>query len=97
MNPKVKSILAHLTPLGWIVAFILNSIKKDLLTTFYLRQSLGLYICFFISGFIPDYYIIVWGLFFVFWVFSFVGAVKAMENLIPFIGTYFQKWFEKIV
>ena len=96
MNPKVKSMLAHLTPLGWLLAFILNANQKDLLTSFYLRQSLGLFLCFFLTRFIPDYYIIAWGFFFVFWLFSFVGAVKAEENTIPFIGLYFQKWFEKL-
>lgn len=96
MNPKAKSMLAHLTPIGWIVALLVNSSKKDPLTSFYLAQSLGLYICFFLTRFIPEYYIIVWGFFFVFWIYSFVGSLKGEENLIPFIGNYFQKWFGKI-
>jgi len=53
MDPKLKSILAHLTPVGWLFALILNSIKEDSMTSFYLRQLLGLYICFFITSFIP--------------------------------------------
>jgi len=96
MDPKVKSILAHMTPIGWMVAFALNSFKKDSVTSFYLRQSLGLFICFFITRFIPDYYVVVWGFLFVLWVYSFVGAIKAMENMIPFIGTYFQNWFKRL-
>ncbi len=96
MNPKAKSMLAHLTPLGWLVALVVNSSKKDSLTQFYLAQTLGLYICFFLTRFIPEYYIIAWGFFFVFWVFSFVGALKGDKNLIPFIGQYFQTWFGKI-
>lgn len=97
MNPKVKSMLAHLTPVGWLIVFSLNSIKKDSLTSFYLCQSLGLYCCFLLSWFIPDYYIIAWGFFFVFWIYSFVGTIKSMENMIPFVGIYFQKWFNRIV
>lgn len=96
MNPKVKSMLAHLTPVGWVIALALNSMKKDSMTSFYLRQLFGLYICFFITGFIPDYYIVVWGFLFVLWTYSFVGPVKGTENSIPFIGDLFQKWFQKI-
>jgi len=95
MNPRAKSMLAHLTPVGWIIAFFKNSSKKDSITGFYLAQTLGLYICFFLTRFIPEYYIIAWGFIFVFWVFSFVGASKSEENLVPFIGIYFQRWFQK--
>lgn len=96
MDPKVKSMLAHLTPVGWVIAWALNRMKKDSMTSFYLRQLLGLYLCFFITRFIPDYYIVVWGLLFVFWTYSFVGPVKGIEHLIPFVGALFQKWFQKI-
>jgi len=96
MNPKLKSMVAHLTPVGWLLALILNSIKKDSMTSFYLRQLAGIYICFFITRFIPEYYIIAWGFFFVFWTYSFVGTVKSTENSVPFIGALFQKWFRKI-
>ncbi len=96
MNPKMKSMLTHLTPVGWLIALVLNSIKRDSLTSFYLRQLLGIYLCFFITGFIPEYYIIAWGFFFVLWTYSFVGPIKGTENLVPFIGILFQKWFRKI-
>lgn len=96
MNPQAKSMLAHLTPIGWVVALIVNSSKKDPITGFYLAQSLGLHICFLLTRFIPEYYIFVWGFFFVFWIYSFVGASKGEKSLIPFIGTYFQAWFGKI-
>lgn len=95
MDPKVKSMLAHLTPVGWVIAWALNRMKKDSMTSFYLRQLLGLYLCFFITRFIPDYYIVVWGFLFVFWTYSFVGPVKGIEHLIPFVGASFQKWFQK--
>ncbi|HZL09836.1 MAG TPA: hypothetical protein VFC65_07550 [Prolixibacteraceae bacterium] len=96
MNPKMKSMLAHLTPVGWLIALVLNSVNKDSLTSFYLRQTLGLFICFFLSWYIPDYFIIVWGVLFVLWTYSFVGTVKTIEHEIPFIGALFQKWFSRI-
>lgn len=96
MDSKVKSMLAHFTPLGWILAFILNRSERDLMTSFYLRQSLGLFICFGVARLVPDYYIFVWGVLFVFWIYSFVGTVKGEQSLIPLLGGYFQKWFESI-
>jgi len=90
---KFKSILVHLTPIGWLLAFGINHLQKDQLTDFYLKQSFGLYLCFLISWFIPHYYIAVWSLLFVFWIYSFVGAIKNVPNAIPFIGSKFQKWF----
>ena len=96
MNPKLKSMLAHLSPLGWLLALGLNLIRKDTTTSFYLRQLLGLYLCFFITWFIPDYPIIAWGFLFVLWVYSFIGIAKGIEHTIPFIGTLFQRWFKII-
>jgi hypothetical protein len=96
MTPKLKSLLAHLTPLGWLIALVLNRLQKDAVTSFYLRQSLGLFICFALARLIPDYYVVAWGFFFVFWVYSFVGTVKGTQNLVPFLGAYFQKWFKTI-
>lgn len=96
MNPKVKSMLAHLTPAGWLLSLFLNTIKKDPITSFYLRQLLGLYLCFFVTRFIPEYYITVWGFIFIFWVYSFVGIVKGIEQPIPLIGAVFQRWFKII-
>ena len=89
-------MISHLGPLGWLIALIINIRESDSLTGFYLAQTLGLYICFSLCRLIPDYYIIAWGFFFVFWIYSFVGALKGEENLIPFIGSYFQTWFRKI-
>lgn len=96
MNPKAKSMLAHLTPLGWLVSFLLNVRNSDELTGFYLAQSLGLYICFILTRLIPGYFVFAWALLFVFWVYSFIGASKGEQCPIPFLGLYFQKWFRKI-
>ena len=96
MNPKAKAALAHITPIGWLIAMILNGLRKDELTSFYLRQTLGIYLCFILSRFIPEYYIFVWGFLFVFYTYSFIGVVKQSPVPIPFIGNLFQQWFNFI-
>ena len=39
MNPKVKSLLAHLTLIGWLLALVLNSLKKDFAYQFLFAAS----------------------------------------------------------
>lgn len=96
MNRKTIAMLAHLSPVGWLIAWALNSRTRDQYASFYLRQLLGIYLLFIATRFIPDYYIFAWGLLFVFWTYSFIGPVKDAEHLVPFIGDLFQKWFKKI-
>lgn len=97
MNRKTLSMLAHLSPIGWLIAWILNRVSKDQFTSFYLRQLFGLYLGFIATRFIPDYYIFAWGLLFVFWTYSFIGPVKDAEHSIPLLGDLFQSWFKKII
>jgi uncharacterized membrane protein len=92
MDAKVKAIVAHITPIGWIIALILNQNPRDEYTSFYIRQTMGLYIVGFILKFIP---IIGWLLsivLFAFWLLSLIYAIQGEAKIIPF-GEYFQDWF----
>jgi uncharacterized membrane protein len=42
MDDKTKSIVAHVTIIGWIIALVMNQSDKGENTSFYLRQMLGL-------------------------------------------------------
>ena len=44
MDDKTKSIVAHITLIGWIIALVMNQSDKGPNTSFYLRQNLGLMI-----------------------------------------------------
>jgi hypothetical protein len=48
MDGKTKAIVAHIIWIGWLIALIVNSSQKDEITSFYIRQLLGLY--FLVSG-----------------------------------------------
>ena len=41
---KTVAILAHITFLGWIIAIIMNSSNKTELGSFYIRQTLGIFL-----------------------------------------------------
>lgn len=98
MSDKIKAIIAHITIIGWVIALIINLTQgKTPLTVFYLRQVLGLIIISFIANLLPDLIsfvisLLVFGLL----IYSLVGAIKNERWELPFIGEYFQKWFNFI-
>ncbi|MDX9883494.1 MAG: hypothetical protein RBS73_15640 [Prolixibacteraceae bacterium] len=96
MTPQVKSIIAHITLIGWIISLILNSSNKDEMTSFYLRQVLGLYLLGIVGSLIPATRIIIAIIVFIFWLMSLIGAIQNKKEETPFIGRYFQNWFKVI-
>ena len=92
---KGVAIIAHLWWIGWIIALIMNNGNKTELGSFYIRQTLGIFILSLLS-FIP---VIGWvmGLAaIVLWVISFIGAIGGNQNPLPVIGDKFQEWFKSI-
>ncbi len=99
MNDKTKAIIAHITIIGWLAALALYFFtEKTSLTRFYLRQVLGLLLIGMLINWLP-----LMGLGFplsigvlVLIIMSLLGAIKSEERETPFIGKYFQKWFNFI-
>ena len=102
-NEKTIGIVAYLTFIGWIIAFVMHSNNKTEFGAFHIRQGLGLMIL----------YILVWVLniilamagipilpwilligIIVLWVVAFIGAVQGEQKLIPGLGAQFQDWFK---
>ena len=52
VDPKIISILAYLSLLGWVVALLLNSSAKSELASFHLRQGLGITLLRMIAGYV---------------------------------------------
>lgn len=96
MDDKTKAIVAHITIIGWIISLVLNSQNKEDITSFYLRQLLGLFLTGLVLSFIP---IIGWILsivVFVFWILSLVGSIQGEKQITPIVGEYFQQWFKAL-
>ena len=93
MDGKTKAIIAHITYIGWIIALVINSNEKDEITSFYIRQLLGIYLFSIVVAFIPLINVIGWILALIFWIMSLVGAVNGEMHETPVIGKYFQDWF----
>jgi hypothetical protein len=60
MDGKTKAIVAHITWIGWLIALIVNSSQKDEITSFYIRQLLGIYLFTLVISIIPVLNIIGW-------------------------------------
>ncbi len=102
MDDKTKSIIAHLTIIGWIIALVLNQNDKGANTSFYLRQTLGIYLFFILGGLIGLFHIpfmvMLWYfLVFILWVLSILGALGGTQKEVPVVGDMFQQWFKGVL
>ena len=99
MDDKTKSLVAHLTLLGWIIALVMNQSDKGPNTSFYLRQCLGLYLIL-VTGSIVSMFglgivgLIIYIIAFILWVLSIVSALSNEQKAVPVVGDMFQQWFK---
>lgn len=95
MDGKTKAIVAHITVIGWIIAYITNTQERDELAAFYIRQTLGIWVLMLLT-FLPGIRWIVYIIGFVFWVLSLLGSLTGEAKPLPVVGEYFQDWFKGI-
>jgi len=101
MDDKTKSIVAHITIIGWIIAIVMNQSDKGPNTSFYLRQNLGLYLIY-IAGLVIGMLtlnvitMIVGVAVLILWILSLVGALSGEQKPVPVLGDMFQTWFKSI-
>lgn len=96
-----KAILAYITFIGLIIAYVLNMDEKDKFVTYHIKNMFGLVILLFISTtFFQGNYLLqylgqlVWVASFFMWVFSLLMAITGKSKGIPVISELFQKWFK---
>jgi uncharacterized membrane protein len=105
-NGKMIGIIAYLTLIGWIIAFVMHSNNKTELGAFHIRQMLGivivgfaLYICNIVLDRVIGTAILGWVIqiaMFVFWLLGFMGALQGEKKPVPLLGEQFQDWFKGI-
>ena len=99
---KTIAIISYITFIGNIVAFIMNSSKKNSFASFHIRQMIGLLLLSIINKYLIYDFLgsmagwIVGVLLFVLWVIGFLGAIQGEEKRVPLLGDYFQDWFKNI-
>jgi uncharacterized membrane protein len=99
---KTAAIISHFWVVGLIIAFVMNNSKKNYFTSFYIRQMIGLNLIQFINTAIIYRYLgdtagwIVGAVVIILWILSLFSAIKGEEKELPYVGEYFQKWFNNI-
>lgn len=93
---KTVAIIAHITFIGWIVAIIMNSSNKTALGSYYIRQTLGIWIMMILLGFIPIVGCFAGLLGLVLIIISLVNAANEKMVPTPLVGEYFQDWFKSL-
>jgi uncharacterized membrane protein len=94
MSDKLKAIIAHVTLIGWIIAIVLNLSNKTPLTSFYLRQMMGILLLGLLFNLFSGVISMVLSILLIgLWVYSLLGAFAEEKRELPYIGTYFQQWF----
>jgi uncharacterized membrane protein len=99
---KIYSVVAYLTVIGVLIAFYMNQDKRNPLTAFHVRQSLGLWLLYFVLGYVVSGFDS-WMLTYSFWIFFSVlfiygiaGAFAGKFNRVPILGDFFQKIFKSL-
>jgi uncharacterized membrane protein len=99
-NGKTRAIVAHITIIGWIVALVLNTNEKDEYASFYIRQTLGLFLTGIVvaavGSIIPFIGVVLPLAVFALWIVSLIWSVQEVRKPLPYIGQLFQDWFHTL-
>lgn len=100
---KNIAMIAYLTIIGLIIAFVQNGEKKNAFATYHIRQSLGLFVtglAFGVVSVIPVLGWIISGLGFivmvVLWLLGFMNALNGKMEPVPVLGEKYNEWFAGI-
>ncbi|PPL02239.1 DUF4870 domain-containing protein [Parapedobacter indicus] len=100
---KSIAIIAYITLIGLIAAFVMNNEKKQPFAAYHIRQSLGIMLTGLALGMINIIPILGWvvcivGVIFLFvcWVMGLIAALNGQEKAVPVVGKYYQEWFKSV-
>ena len=103
VQDKAIGIIAYITIIGLIIAFILNMEKKDAFGSFHIRQALGIAVSGIAMSFIAVVPVIGWILavvgsllVLVMWVIGIVNAISGNMKPVPVLGEKFKEWFQGV-
>ncbi|MGO2358077.1 DUF4870 domain-containing protein [Mesonia sp.] len=100
---KNIAIIAYITFIGLIIAFIMNNDKKAVFPTYHIKQSLGLALTGLALGVVGMIPILGWivsflgslGLLYL-WIMGLINAINGRQEPVPFLGEKFEEWFKNI-
>lgn len=100
---KTTAIIAYITIIGLIIAFIMNNDKKNSFAAYHIRQSLGIGLtglALSVVSVIPflGWIISIFGTIFllVLWIMGLISALNGQEKPVPLLGEKYQEWLKGI-
>jgi uncharacterized membrane protein len=100
---KTTGIIAYLTIIGLIAAFVLNKDSKDEFASYHIRQSLGLCltgVALAVIGLVPfiGWLVSIFGTIclVVLWILGLINALNGLEKPVPILGTKYIEWFKNV-
>lgn len=97
---KTIALVAYLTIIGLVIAFVMNNDKKNTFAQYHIKQSLGIMLTGLALGMIGIIPILGWiisilGVLFLFflWISGLLNAINGKEKPVPVMGEYYLKWF----
>src|SRR5699024_5550592 len=102
-NGKNIAIIAYLTIVGLIIAFVMNNDKKEEFPSYHIRQVIGLAATGFALGIIGTIPILGWiisivGSFIILymWVIGLINTINNKQKPLPILGKKYEEWFKSI-
>lgn len=100
---KSTAIIAHITVIGLIAAFVMNNDKKNPFSAYHIRQVLGLCVTGLALGIIGIVPVLGWLisilgsiLLLIMWIAGLINAVNGKEKPMPVLGKQYMKWFKGV-
>ena len=97
------AIVAYLTVIGLIAAFIMNNDKQNEFGAYHIRQSLGLCVTALVLAVIGMIPILGWLINFVgffvllfMWVMGLMKAINGKKEPVPLLGEQYSEWFKTV-
>ena len=92
---KSNGIIAYITIIGFIIAFIQNQEQKSEYVNFLIRQMIGIIVCSFVWVIPFLGWILGLGVM-VMWIMGVMGAMSGERKPVPIVGEHFQEWFKSV-
>lgn len=100
---KNIAIIAYITIIGLIIAYIMNNDKKDAFALYHIKQSTGLALTALALGMIGMIPILGWiinilGVFVLLymWILGMMNAINGKESSVPILGEKYEEWFKNM-
>ncbi|GGG39893.1 DUF4870 domain-containing protein [Bizionia arctica] len=100
---KNIAVIAYITIIGLIIAFVMNNEKKNPFASYHIKQSLGLALTGLALGVIGMIPILGWiiniiGIFVLIymWIMGLVNAINGNEKPVPILGNKYLEWFKNL-